>query len=78
MTSIQPRTIIIPLCDWYWFTPLAIRNGEFDDILERVKAFRKAGHTILQERSKIDHVYTRYVVAFHTEEEAALFKLSNP
>jgi hypothetical protein len=73
MTRRPPRNVIRPLTDWHWFNP----SGDWYDIWDMVRDLRKAGHTVREQRSKLNLVDSRYVIAFHTEEEAAIWKLSH-
>ena len=73
MTRRKPKLVTIPLCDWHWFTP----SEDWSDVMVMVRDLKRAGHAIRKERNNQNCIYSRFVIAFYTEEEAALFKLSH-
>ncbi len=72
MSKRKPKKVIVPISDWHWFTP----SGGWDDVWDLVRRIKKAGVTVRLQRSDKNYTDARYVAAFYTQEEAALFKLT--
>lgn len=64
--------ICIPLCDWYWLSPVWFNKDE-----HQIQKLRQLGFTIQKVWNADNFMLMRYVAVFDSEEQAALFKLEH-